>query len=130
LDRSVLGGPLKLGGATYQHGIGLHSACRATWRLGGKYERFTALIGIDDSARSDNSAGSNADADLRIVLDGKELAAHRGLHCGEPPQAIDLNIAGGDRLTIEVGFGKRGDVQDRVDIVIPALIRSGPAVSK
>lgn len=117
LDKNAEGRPLRLGGTEYPHGVGLHSACKATWRLGGKYERFTALVGIDDSA------GSAADADVRILLDGKELAAFSGLHWNEPPKSIDVSVSGGDRLTIEVGFGKRGDVQDRVDVVNPALIR-------
>lgn len=116
-DKNVLGGPLSLAGRTYRRGVGLHSACRITWHLGGAYERFTALVGIDDSA------GRFADADVTIRLDGRELVALTGLRFGDKPRPIDLPVSGGDRLTIEVGFGKRGDVQDRVDIVQPALIR-------
>ncbi len=117
LDKNAEGRPLRMSRVEYEHGVGLHSACQATWRLGGKYERFTALVGIDDGA------GSAADADVRILLDGKELAALVGLHWNEPPKPIDISVSGGDRLTIEVGFGKHGDVQDRVNMANPALIR-------
>ncbi len=117
VDKNALGGPLKMQGATYRRGLGLHSACKMSWRLGGAYERFTALVGIDDSA------GRLADADVTILLDGKELAALRGLRCNEEPRSIDVPVLGVDRLTIEIGFGKRGDVQDRVDVVNPALLR-------
>lgn len=117
LDKNAEGRPLRMGRVEYEHGIGLHSACTATWRLGGKYGRFTALIGIDDGA------GSAADADVKILLDGKELEALSSLHWNEPPKPIDVSVIGGDRLTIEVGFGKHGEVQDRVDVVNPAMIR-------
>ena len=117
IDKNVLGGPLAMAGRTYRHGVGVHSACRITWHLGGAYERFTALVGIDDSA------GPYADADMTLRLDDREVLALRSLRFGEAPRAIDLPISGGDRLTIEIGLGKRGDVQDRVDVVNPALIR-------
>ncbi|HKQ47326.1 MAG TPA: NPCBM/NEW2 domain-containing protein [Phycisphaerae bacterium] len=117
IDQNVLGGPLVLAGRTYRCGVGLHSACRITWNLGGAYQRLTALVGIDDSA------GPHADADVIIRLDDREVLVLHGLRFGEAPRTIDLPVTGGDRLTIEVGFGKRGDVQDRVNVANAALIR-------
>ncbi len=117
VDTSVLGDALTVGGVRFRHGIGLHSACRASWKLDGAYDRFRTFAGIDDSA------GKSADAELTLELDGKELARLEHLVAGQPPRRIDVSVAGGKELTIIVGFGERGPVQDRVNIVDAALIR-------
>ncbi len=116
-DRNVLGGPLRLGGRRHHRGIGLHSACRVTWPLDRAYERFTGLLGIDDAA------GRLADAEVSILVDGRTLARFEHLRAGQTPRTIDVDLAGAETLEILVGFGLRGDVQDRVDLVNAALIR-------
>ncbi len=88
-----------------------------TWRLDRAYERFTGLLGIDDAA------GRLADADVSILVDGRTLARFEHLRAGQPPRTIDVDVAGAETLEILVGFGLRGDVQDRVDLVNVALIR-------
>ncbi|MHC4716937.1 MAG: NPCBM/NEW2 domain-containing protein, partial [Planctomycetota bacterium] len=50
-DRSSSGKPIRLGGKTYDRGLGLHSRCRLTYDLGGRFAVLTALAGIDDAAR-------------------------------------------------------------------------------
>lgn len=115
-DLNVTGGPLQLRGKSYARGLGLHSACRITWDLAGRFDRLRYAIGIDDSA------GAWADADVRILLDGRELIAHEHLRRSDPPRDADLSIARGRQLVIEVGFGAGGDTQDRVNLVNAALI--------
>lgn len=115
-DLNVVGGPLQLRGKSYARGLGLHSACKITWDLAGRFDRLRYTIGIDDSA------GSWADADVRILLDGRELLAHEHLRRADAPRDADLSIAGGRQLVIEIGFGAGGDTQDRVNLVNAALI--------
>jgi hypothetical protein len=117
VNRCAAGGPLVVNGRTYRRGLGLHSACKLTWELGGRFQSFVAAVGIDDSA------GPWADADLRVCLDGKLAAEHRGLMHGQKPRPIKLDVSGRRFLTIEVGYGRRGHVQDRVDVLDAALIR-------
>lgn len=117
VDANVTGGPLVLRGRTFRRGIGLHSACRISWDLGGRFVRFSALAGIDDSG------GQYADADLIVRVDGREIQRMTGLRAGAEPRAIILSVENGKELTIEVEFGKRGDVQDRVNLVNAALFR-------
>lgn len=118
VGKNAVGGPLRITGRAYERGLGLHSACRLTWRLGGAYERLTALVGIDDSA------GPWADADLAVFVDGKGVVHLQGLRHGAAPQPIDVELGGAKELRIEVGFGRNGHVQDRVNLVNPALIRA------
>ena len=116
VDENVMGGPLTIGGRVYRHGLGLHAACTASWELGGKYQRFRALVGIDDSA------GSAADADVLVSLDGRVVVEHRHLVTNAPTKSIDIDATGAKELVIEVGFGRGGHVQDRIDLVNAALI--------
>lgn len=121
LNADALGGPLRLVGTKYQLGIGLHAASRVKWKLDDQYERFTGLIGIDDSA------GRWADADVTIFADQKPVARLNGLQHKQQPRKIDVDLRGASELVIEIGFGRNGDVQDRIDLVNPALIRRAPS---
>jgi hypothetical protein len=116
VDQNVMGGPLSVAGRAYRRGIGLHSACRVTWELGGRYQKFRGAVGMDDSA------GTLADADLVVSVDGRVMAEHRHLKPREAPRPIDVDVAGAKELTLEVGFGRMGHVQDRVNLVNAALI--------
>ena len=120
LKTNALGGPLRLVGKDYPLGFGLHAASHIKWKLDDNYERFTALVGIDDSA------GRWADADVTILVDQKPVARLKGLRHKEQPRKIDIDLRGASELAIEIGFGRYGDVQDRVDLVNPALIRRAP----
>lgn len=117
VDRNVANGPLRLNGRTYARGLGLHASARAEWVLAEPFERFTARIGIDDSA------GKLADANVAILVNGKETWRSDGIRHGGPPANVDIKLRDARTLTIVVDYGQRGSVQDRVNIVNPALIR-------
>jgi len=123
VNRNALGGKLRIDGKAYALGLGLHAACLIRWKLDGNYERFTGLVGIDDSA------GAWADADVTIRVDSKTPVVFKGLLHLQPPRRIDVDLRGGRELVIEVGFGRNGDVQDRVDLVNAALIRAASAAA-
>jgi hypothetical protein len=118
IDMNAVGGPLAVGGRRFQHGLGLHSAGRWAWQLSGEYERFRGLVGIDDAG------GALSDADFSISLDGRHLMEWKGMKHGAAAKKIDLDVSGGRELVIEVGFGRNGPVQDRMDLVDAALIKS------
>ena len=116
-DRNALGDRLRFGGRTFDRGLGLHSACRVTWTLDGRYDRLTGLVGIDDSA------GDLADADFLILAGRVTLFEARGLRRGEAPRTVAVDVSDLREITIEVGFGRGGDVQDRVNFANAALRR-------
>jgi hypothetical protein len=115
-DRNIRGGPLAINGQAFTRGLGLQSACTMTWTLAGQYDRLTLSCGIDDAA------GPWADADLTILVDGRAAVGPLRLQFKQASQSVDIKLAGAKELTIEVGFGKNGDVQDFVDLCSPALI--------
>lgn len=110
-DGNVAEHDLLLGGSTYDKGIGMHSHGRLTYRLSGAYRRFEALVGLDDK---DGRRGS---VRIRVWADGValDLGGDRELTAASGPLAIGANIEGVRELSLEVEFGKGGDVQDVVD---------------
>ena len=71
-DRTVRGHPLRLltkdGETACDKGLGTHPKTVLTYDLGGKYTRFEALVGLDAAT------GKRGRADVRVLLDGKEVA--------------------------------------------------------
>ena len=115
---------LRLGGGTYDKGLGMHSAARVTYALDGRYRRFEALVGLDDHA-ADDQAGRQGSVRVRVLVDGKERKAGRDgdLTARDGPVGVGADVAGGRELTLVVDFGDRGDVQDRVDWVDARLVK-------
>ena len=120
VDANVLDQPMRIGGTRYRHGIGLHSAANLVYYLGGKYDVFSAQVGIDDSA------GPLADADLFVRIDSQPGFQARGLRSGQKAIPVRLDVRGAQRLEISVEFGRNADIQDRVNVADAALIRTTP----
>jgi hypothetical protein len=96
-DQSVAGTPLRLGGTTYEKGLGLHARCEISFDLSGQYKALVAKAGIDDTA----PAGS---AVLRAVGDGKALLPDALLEGGKPAQGVRIDLTGVKTLTIVADF--------------------------
>ena len=117
LNRSVAGGPIRLGGKTYTNGLGLHSFCELDYDLVGGYSQFLATVGIDDSTKG------RGDAQLTILADGKPLKTMR-VKGGAKPVALRLALTGVKRLTIRVGFGEdKLGVGDHVNLANARLVK-------
>lgn len=118
VDRSAGGRALRLGGRTFERGLGLHSFCELTYDLGGAYKTFVAAAGIDDAVRP---AG---DATLTFLGDGKPLAKPFRLTGRTEPIRIRLSLVGVKRFTVRVDYGKdKIDAADHVDLAAPRLIK-------
>jgi endo-alpha-N-acetylgalactosaminidase len=120
-DHCVTGGPLMVGGKRYSKGIGLHSACRVTYKLDGPFQRFEAIIAIDDAARGRGSAVFG----VYVERDGKWGEAYKSdiVRGGEPPQAVSLDLRGATGLTLTVDYADRGDELDYADWLDARLTR-------
>jgi len=110
MDRNAAGSELRLGGHTYDKGIGLHSESRLTFDLAGAYRLFQATVGLDDRS------GLGGSVRIRVLVDGqakdvgdKELTSTAG------PRDIQVDVTGAKELTLVVEFGSGGDVCDHVN---------------
>jgi hypothetical protein len=118
-DACVTGRDLRVGGSTYDKGVGMHSRSRLTYRLGGAHRRFEALAGLDDLD------GRKGRARLRVLADGKalDLESKGELTREGGPLALRLNVEGVKELTLEVGWGDDGPVQGVVNWADARLLK-------
>ncbi len=130
-DLSVQEGPLKLGGREFRKGLGVHSYSLLEYDLGGSFSRFQSTIGLDESARPTGSriTGTEGFVIFRVRLDGK-LLFEKPMSWRDPGEAVDLGVASGKILSLEVDCGKPGDASsvfnfalDRADWAEARLIQ-------
>lgn len=124
-DRSVRGGILKLGGKSYEKGLGVHSYCSLTFKLDGQYKEFRSIIGLDDSVRFRGKPGMGF-VRFRILVDGKPAKEHpEGLlmEKGESPKKIVINVAKAKTLTLVADYGPLLHILGRANWADAHLIR-------
>jgi hypothetical protein len=119
LGAAVGGGPLALGQCVYDKGLGMHSASRVSYELGGGYRWFEAVAGIDAGA------GARGRARLRVLVDGRrnDVAAKEELHLDDGPVLVRIDVRGAQTLTIVTDFGSLGDVRGHVNWCNARLVR-------
>lgn len=117
-DRSVAGGFLTMRRIEYPKGLGVHSRSTLTYQLAGKFRRFQATIGIDDSA------GGRGSVVFEVLLDGKTAFKSDVLTGTSPPLAIDrLDVTGKKIMTLSVDYATDGDILDHADWCDALLIK-------
>ena len=124
-DRSVRGGILKLGGKSYEKGLGVHSYCSLTFSLNGKYKEFRSIIGLDDSVRFRGKPGMGF-VRFRILVDGKAAKEHPEgvlMEKGESPKKIVINVAKAKTLTLVADYGPLLHILGRANWADAHLIR-------
>jgi hypothetical protein len=118
-DGSVAENDLRLGGSTYDKGLGMHSRSRLTYDLSLGYHRFEALVGLDDQT------GRRGRVRIGLLLDGKpiDLGWNKELTARDKPLWISVSVIGKKELTLVVDFGQFGDVQGHVNWADARLIK-------
>ncbi|MFO7898079.1 MAG: NPCBM/NEW2 domain-containing protein [Planctomycetota bacterium] len=117
-DESYDRKPIRLGGETYRKGLGTFSGMKLTYRLGGEFSKFAALVGIDDA-----DVNHHGNVTVRLLADGKERFRKAGLTRKSGPVKVKLSVAGVDRLTLVVDFGENMHFGDLTDWADAHLIR-------
>jgi hypothetical protein len=109
VNQSLTGGTLALADGPLTKGIAVHSKCVLTYDIHSGYERFKSKVGFQIPE------GKSGRAPARILGDDKVLWQESDLKGdAAKPAAVDLDVAGVKRLTLEVGFGPNQDVGGRV----------------
>ncbi|MBM4040003.1 MAG: hypothetical protein FJ290_15980 [Planctomycetes bacterium] len=117
-DRNVLGQPLTLGKTVFEKGLGVHSRCRLSFALDGRFDLFAATIGIDATA------GGKGDCVFVVLADGKELF-RKQMRGADPPANVAVKVTGAQRLTLLVDWGDDLDLADRANWCDARVIREG-----
>lgn len=105
-DRSPAGPGIRIGGIAYARGFVLVPRTKLTFDLGGQYETFECMAGLDERS------GPVAHAIFRVYADGKLLWEATQAGANAPPHALRLSISGCRELAIEADFGERFDLGD------------------
>jgi alpha-galactosidase len=121
------GGPLRMAGKTYAHGVGSRSIAEFVLDLHGNGRRFTATVGLDDSAADRKREGT---VQFQVWADEKKVADSGVMPVGDAPQRIDVDLTGVRTLTLRIDDGgdtSNGDIADWADA---AITLRDPAGSK
>lgn len=100
----------------FAKGIGMHSAARLTYRLDKPYKRFEADVAIDDETAGQGSAT------VRVFVDSQQVWASTEIRGGAAPEQVRVDLPEGERLSLLVDFGQRGDELDHVDWLNARLV--------
>ncbi|GFE83636.1 hypothetical protein GCM10011487_56360 [Steroidobacter agaridevorans] len=87
-DSAPFGEALRISGKKFETGIGVLANSRLEVRNQG-YRQFTAIVGVNDSARDERHAVT-----FTVYGDGKVLATSRALKWGEEGQRISVDVSG------------------------------------
>jgi hypothetical protein len=115
-DRALGGGDLLLGGIRHGKGLVVHAPAMLAWRLEGAYARLRAQVGISDEVAPEGDCLATLSGDGRVLWQAR-------LRGGEPAVALDLPLAGIDRLELVLAIGERQDIGDHVVLGDAQLIR-------
>lgn len=117
LDHSVDGHPMRIGGQTYDRGIGTQSRTLLAYRIEPGDRRFQALVGVDERA------GPLGSVVFRVFVDRQERFKSDPMTDRDPPKALDIDLSGGKILILATEFGHRGNIRDLADWAEARIIR-------
>jgi alpha-galactosidase len=88
-------GPITLGGVVYPHGIGTHSISEFVIDVKGQATRFVSMVGLDDSATSDQ-----ASVNFEVWGDDVLLFETGTIRPGDPPRFASVDLSSVQVLTL------------------------------
>jgi NPCBM/NEW2 domain-containing protein len=122
MDRNVLGGELRAGGAAHRRGIGMHAPSQLVFALDGGFRSLRGAVAIDDSVLR-NASTARGSVLFRVRADGELLWESAPVRGGDPVLPMPaLALAGKHELVLEVD--PAGDFAgDRADWLGLVLVR-------
>lgn len=108
---SIEGGPISIGGKTFEHGIGTHARSEMRILLDGKATRLTGRCGLDDASAKDPAAS----VEFEIVADDAVVWRSGVLKAGSAAVAFDVSLEKAKDLRLKVGDAGDGMAADRAD---------------
>ncbi|WP_459800369.1 glycoside hydrolase family 97 catalytic domain-containing protein [Herbidospora sp. RD11066] len=103
------GGPLRVAGQEYAHGLGTAPGSEARFHLGGHAARLSGAVGVDDE--------STGRATVTVLADDREIFTAE-IEAGKPAVAFDLAIHGVHTLRLTSETAESGVHVDWVDTTV------------
>ncbi|QOJ13518.1 MAG: NPCBM/NEW2 domain-containing protein [Planctomycetia bacterium] len=117
-DRTISGGPIRIGGRAYERGVVMHSRSSLVFALDGGFDSFVATTGVVDEVRE------RGVVTLRVIGDGRTLWEAAGVRGGQPPREAVVRIRGVHELILEVDYDDDLDIGDHAAFAAARLIRA------
>ncbi|QOJ15145.1 MAG: NPCBM/NEW2 domain-containing protein [Planctomycetia bacterium] len=118
-NRSVAGGPLRIGAVTHAQGVGSHAPLRIEYAIPAGMAWFEAVIGVDASQRGCGSVR------VRIEVDGAERFASEMLTSASAAVSVRIPVEGAERLMLRADDGGDGDRCDHVNFGSARFVAAG-----
>lgn len=103
------GGPLRIGGVTYEKGLGAHAPSKVRYYLGGRCTSFTAEVGVDDVQTSRGSVR------FGVVADGTEKVMSPILKAADTAWSLTADVTGASYVELVADDGGDGNGNDHAD---------------
>ena len=105
------GHKITIAGSTFNDGLGVHAGSQLIYLLGGQCSAFSASLGVDDEVlyKGKGSVTFQVLGDDTLLYDSGKMVS------GDPARAVNLNVAGKQRLTLRVGDAGDGVAYDHAD---------------
>ncbi len=125
VNKSVQGGPIKIGDRTFHRGLGTHARSEIAYDLNGQYNRFTAWVGVD----AEMKGYTEPSIVFKVYADGCELWSSGVMRLDTPAKRVSVPLAGASELRLVVedtGDGIACDHADWADPVLFGTPKSAP----
>jgi hypothetical protein len=119
IDRNWNGDPIRMGGVTYEHGLGTHAWCRMTYGVPPGTAAFQAIIGLSDGVR----ACQKAAVTFEVRDEHNKVLYDSGLvDTTTAPQAVYVKLGETRAITLVVTDGGNGVDCDHALWALPAFL--------
>ncbi len=121
-NRSHEGKPLRIRRETYEKGLGMRAPGNLRYELKPEFERFVALVGVDDHLLDEHNGrllAMHASVRFHVFIDGKTAAESPVMRISQVPWRFDVKIPKGarriDLVTTDAGSRNACDLGNWVD---------------
>ena len=116
-DKSVQNKPLRIGGRTFDHGVGTHAPSVMYIDLRGGCRLFSAYVGVDDEVE-----GKTGSVCFRVYGDGRLLFNSGVLKAGAPAKKVEVDLTGCKTMKLSVDAGGNSQAYDHADWAEAAFV--------
>ena len=103
------GNPIRLNGATFAKGLGVHSVSTLTYSLNGAHRTFVADIGVDDEC------GTAGTVVFQVLVNGVKRFDSGTMNARSATKPVSVNVSDGSQLTLKVTNAGDGSSCDHAD---------------
>ena len=108
-NKSVGGNPIKIGGQTFDHGVGTHATGECTIQLHKSAVSFHAMVGVDDEQ------GGKGSVRFIVSVDDKKVFDSGVMHGGNKAKEVNVSLTNASIMELIVEDGNDGNDSDHAD---------------